>query len=226
MASTVATPLERALGTIAGVNEMSLEQLAGLDAHQHPVRPRQGHQRRRARGAGGHQRQPLAAAERAAGHAAVPQDQPVAGADHDPGADVEDAHDQSRSTTSPRRCWRRRWRRSPASATSRSAADRCRRSASSCSPSPDAVRHRARRGPALDRAAPTCCGPRAWSRTSERFWQIQASDQLTKAEAVRAAHRHLPQRRPGPAVGRRQGHRRRRGSLQQRLLQRPTRRCC
>ena len=57
MASTVATPLERALGTIAGVNEIDLAQLAGLDAHHRAVRPRQGHQRRRARGAGGHQRQ-------------------------------------------------------------------------------------------------------------------------------------------------------------------------
>ena len=42
-----------------------LEQLAGLDAHLRAVRSRQGHQRRRARGAGGHQRLALAAAERA-----------------------------------------------------------------------------------------------------------------------------------------------------------------
>ena len=71
----VATPLERALGTIAGVNEIDLAELAGIDADQHPVRPRQEHRRRRARGAGGDQRVALAAAERAAGHAAVPEDQ-------------------------------------------------------------------------------------------------------------------------------------------------------
>ena len=43
-----------------------LGQLAGLDAHQRPVRSRQGHQRGRARGAGRHQRLAVAAAERAA----------------------------------------------------------------------------------------------------------------------------------------------------------------
>ena len=33
MASSVATPLERSLGRIAGVNEMTLQQFAGQHAH-------------------------------------------------------------------------------------------------------------------------------------------------------------------------------------------------
>ena len=90
MASSVATPLERALGTIAGVNEITSMELPGLDANQPPVRSRQGHQCGCARGAGRHQCLTVAAAERDARHAELPEDEPVAGADHDPGADLED----------------------------------------------------------------------------------------------------------------------------------------
>ena len=39
MAATVATPLERSLGRIAGVTEMTSSQLARLDAHHAAVRP-------------------------------------------------------------------------------------------------------------------------------------------------------------------------------------------
>ena len=112
----------------------SSQQLAGLDPDHGPVRSRQGHQRRRARGAGRDQRQPVAAAERAAGDAGVPQDQPVAGADHDSGADLGTRDDQRdlRPGVDGARAEGRAGR--PASATSRSAAVRCPRCASSCSP--------------------------------------------------------------------------------------------
>ncbi len=52
-------------------------------------------------------------------------------------------------------------------------------------------------------------------------WQMQASDQLDAARRIRAADRHLSQRRAGAADRRLEGDRRRRGSLQHRLLQRP-----
>ena len=76
MASSVATPLERALGTIAGVNEISSQSSQGSTRINIQFDLGQEHRLGRARGAGGHQRLPLAAAERAAGHAVVPEDQP------------------------------------------------------------------------------------------------------------------------------------------------------
>ena len=85
-----------------------LGQLAGLDPRQHPVRSRQGHQQRRARSAGGDQRVAVAAAERAARHAELPQDQSVAGADHDSGAHVGYRDAPASSTISPPRCSRRK----------------------------------------------------------------------------------------------------------------------
>ena len=55
MAATVATPLERALGRIAGVTEMTSRVLARLDAGRPAVRPRSQHRRRRPRRASGDQ---------------------------------------------------------------------------------------------------------------------------------------------------------------------------
>ncbi len=90
MASSVATPLERALGTIAGVNEITSWSSQGstrinlqfdlgkdINAAAREVQA-------------GHQRLTVAAAERDARDAQLPEDEPVTGADHDPGADLED----------------------------------------------------------------------------------------------------------------------------------------
>jgi multidrug efflux pump len=87
MATSVATPLERRLGTIAGVNEMT-SQRRGLHPCHAAVRAEPQHRRRRARGAGRHQ----CVARRPAVHAAqqpdLPQGQPVGRAGHHPGAHV------------------------------------------------------------------------------------------------------------------------------------------
>ena len=56
MASSVATPLERSLGSIAGVTEMTSSSSQGLDPRHAAVRPEPRHQWRRARCAGRHQR--------------------------------------------------------------------------------------------------------------------------------------------------------------------------
>ena len=48
MAATVATPLERSLGRIAGVTEMTSSLVARLDARRPAVRPLAQHRRRRA----------------------------------------------------------------------------------------------------------------------------------------------------------------------------------
>ena len=73
MATSVATPLERRLGTIAGVNEMTSSSSATARARislQFDLNAQ--HRRRRARGAGGDQRR----ARRPAGHAAQQPDLP------------------------------------------------------------------------------------------------------------------------------------------------------
>ena len=56
MAATVAAPLERQLGTIAGVTEITSVSLARLDHHHGAVRPQPQHRRRGARRAGRDQR--------------------------------------------------------------------------------------------------------------------------------------------------------------------------
>ena len=226
MASSVATPLERALGTIAGVNEITSNSSQGstriyvqfdlgkdINAAAREVQA-------------AINAVAVAAAERAAGHAELPQDQPVAGADHDPGADLEDEDRRARSTTSPRPCWRRRWRRSPASATSPSAADRCRPCASNCS--------RTRSRITASRST-TCAGrssrrqPAAAEGRGRGRPALLADPGQRPADQGRrlpAADRPLPERRAGAPVGRGPRHRRRRGPLQYRLLQQRARRCC
>ena len=56
MASSVATPLERRFGRIAGLTEMTSISSLGLHVHHPAVRPGPGRHRRRARRAGRHQR--------------------------------------------------------------------------------------------------------------------------------------------------------------------------
>ncbi len=132
MATSVATPLERRLGTIAGVNEMTSSSQVGSARDQPAVRPVAQHRRRGARGAGGDQR----LARRPAGDAAqqpdLPQGEPVRRAGDHPGADLEDdvagpdlrrrlEHRQPAAGAGRRRRRRRDRRRL-----------RCRRCASSC----------------------------------------------------------------------------------------------
>ena len=66
MAATIAAPLERRLGEIAGVTELTSVELAGLDQHLRPVRPVAQHRRRRPRRAGGPQRRRRRSARRPA----------------------------------------------------------------------------------------------------------------------------------------------------------------
>ena len=106
MAATVATPLERALGRIAGVTEMTSSSSLGIDARRAAVRPRPRHRRRGARRAGGDQRGAQHAADRPAEQSDLPQGEPrrCAGADHrahvrhdDAGADVRRRVDDPRA---------------------------------------------------------------------------------------------------------------------------------
>ena len=88
MASSVATPLERRLGTIAGVNEITSSSSVGSTriTLQFDLEPR--HRRRRARRAGGDQRRAHRPAVDAAQQPDLPQGQPGGGAGDDPGADL------------------------------------------------------------------------------------------------------------------------------------------
>ena len=88
MAATVATPLERSLGRIAGVTEMTSSSSLGIDAHHAAVRSQPRHRRRGARRAGGDQRRARAAADRPAEQSDLPQGESGRRADHDPGADL------------------------------------------------------------------------------------------------------------------------------------------
>ena len=100
MATSVATPLERHLGTIADVNEMTSTSSVGADAHHPAVRPRPRHRRRGARRAGRDQRRAHRPARDAAQQPDLSQGQPGGRADPDPGADLQDARRRGRSTTS------------------------------------------------------------------------------------------------------------------------------
>ena len=90
MAATVAAPLERRLGEIPGVTEITSTQFARQHQHHHPVRSQPQHRRRRARRAGGAQRRADRSAGRPADPAGHAQGQSVGGADPDPGADLQD----------------------------------------------------------------------------------------------------------------------------------------
>ena len=90
----------------------------------------------------------------------------------------------------------------------------------------DAVRHLARRRAPGDQRAPTCCGPRAWSRTANGTGRSRPATSSSRAADYQPLIITVPERRAGAAVGRRPRERRRRGPLQHRLLQRQARRCC
>ncbi len=89
MASSVATPLERRLGTIAGVNEMTSNSRQRLDPRQPAVRPESQDRLGRARSAGRDQRRARRPAVDLAQQSDLPQGQPVRPAGDHPGADLQ-----------------------------------------------------------------------------------------------------------------------------------------
>ena len=90
VAATVAAPLERTLGTIAGVTEITSGVVARADHDYGAVRSVAQHRRRGARRAGGDQRLAHQSAERPAVAAVVPQGQSGGVSRADPGAHLED----------------------------------------------------------------------------------------------------------------------------------------
>ena len=90
MAQTVAAPLERRLGEIPGVIEMTSRSSLGNSPHHRAVRPQPRHRRRRPRRAGRDQRGADRPARRPAIAAVVPQIQSVGDADHDSRAHLAD----------------------------------------------------------------------------------------------------------------------------------------
>ena len=83
MAASVATPLERQFGHIAGVTEMTSSSSARQRQHHSPVRPQQKYRLGGARRAGGYQRGTYLPARQPAGQSFLPQDQPGRRADHE-----------------------------------------------------------------------------------------------------------------------------------------------
>ena len=135
MATSVATPLERRLGTIAGVNEMTSQQRQRLDPHHAcsststaTSTPPRAKCRRRSTPS----RADLPATLRSnpTYRKANPSDAPVIIL----ALTSRHAHARARSTTRCPTSCSRSWRRCRAWATSRSAAARCRRCGSSCMP--------------------------------------------------------------------------------------------
>ena len=161
MAATVAMPLERSLGRIAGRHRDDLDQRARLDAHRAAVRPRPRHQRRGARRAGGAQRGPQLAAAGPQRQSQLPQGQSGRRADHDPrahvghddpGADVRRGVDHHRPEAVPAP------RRGPGSGRRQLAARGARRDQSAGALQ---VRHRLRGRARSARGRPMPTGPRA-----------------------------------------------------------------
>ena len=103
MASSVATPLERQFGRIAGVTEMTSTSSLGSTSDHAAVRPRPRH-RRAPRATCRRRSTPRAASCRPnlPNNPDLPQGQPGRRADHDPGADLGHARPRARCTT-PRR---------------------------------------------------------------------------------------------------------------------------
>ena len=130
MASSVATPLERQFGRIAGVTEMTSASQLGSTQVIMQFDLTRNIDARRARRAGGDQRRARAAAGEPAEQPDLPQGQSGRRADHHAGADVRRRRQRRACTTSPRPSCSRGSRRSPASARCSSAAARCRRCAS------------------------------------------------------------------------------------------------
>ena len=220
MAATVAAPLERRLGEIAGVTEITSTSSLGSTSIQLQFDHRPQHRRRRARRAGRDQRRAGRPAERPAVAAALPQGQSGGRAGPDPGADLEDA-------AAERDVRRRRHRDRPAhlagrraSARSASAAPSSRRCAIARQPGRarlDAAsriddvrtadrqrqpagpgRHLRRRRAERDDRRPTSrCAPRPNSATS--------SSRASSGNVVRLVRRRRRSRRPSATAARSPG---------------------
>ena len=203
MAATVAAPLERRLGEIAGVTELTSTSSLGTIAHHGAVRPHAQHRGRRARRAGGAQRRAQRPARRPADAADLPQSQSRGGADADPGADLEDAaaerdlrrrRQRHRAAHLAGRRRRRRHRRRRRAAgdprAGRSDAARCH--------GPVAWRTCARRSPTPMRSARS-----APSTATQRAATIGINDQLRDAGRLRPAGGEDRERHGHPAVQRR-----------------------
>ena len=108
MAATVAAPLERRLGEIPGVTELTSRSSLGTTRITGAVRSQPQHRRRRARRAGRDQCRADRPAGRPAVAAVVPQIQSGGDADHDPGAHLE-----YRAAERALRCRRHRDRPAP-----------------------------------------------------------------------------------------------------------------
>ena len=130
MASSVTAPLERQFGEMPGLKQMTSTSSQWRLGHHAAVQPDRRHRRRRAGGAGGHQRGAELPARRSAQPADLQQGQSRRSADDDARADLGHPAAATRSKIWPTPAWRRRSRRSPASAWSPSPAARSRPSAS------------------------------------------------------------------------------------------------
>ena len=101
MAATIAAPIEKRLGEIAGVTELTSVSSQGSTQHLRAVRPVARHRRRRARRAGGAERRRRRSAGRPSRRADVPQVQSFRGAGAHPRHDVEEPDGRAPSTTRP-----------------------------------------------------------------------------------------------------------------------------
>ena len=193
MASSVATPLERQFGRIAGRHRDDLDELARLDQHHAAVRPEPQHRRRRARRAGGDQRRARPAAGEPAEQPDLPQGQPGRRADHDPRAHLRHVDRGRRCTTPP----------SPilaaealagrrASGRCSSAAARCRRCGSRSIPTrPERASASASRTCAPRSPRPTPTGRRASSATASRPGASRPTTSSTSASEYRPLDHRL-----------------------------------
>ena len=196
MAATVATPLERSLGRIAGVTEMTSCSSLGSTrvTLQFDLEPR--HRRRRARRAGGDQRRARLAADRACPSNPTyrkvnPADAPIMilalTSDTMTQGQMYDA-----ASTDPRAEAVAGRRRRPGHRRRQLAAGGARRAQSARA---QQVRHR-RGGRARGASPPpTPTARRARSRTATAHWQIYANDQAQDRRRIPAADRRLSQRR-------------------------------
>ena len=126
MASSVATPLERQFGRIAGITEMTSTSSLGLDQHHDPVRLEPQYRRRRTRRPGGDQRGARTAACQPAQQSFVSQGQPGGRADLDSLVDVGHRRARADVRHRARRSSSRSSPRFPESDRSLSAAGLCR----------------------------------------------------------------------------------------------------
>ena len=223
MATTVATPLERHLGTIADVTEMTSSSSVGQHEHHAPVRPQPRHRRRRPRRAGRDQRGARGPADGAPEQPDLPEVEPRRRADPDPRAHLEDADpgpalrrrlDHPRSRSSPR----------------------CRASATSSvwGSSLPAVRVELnpsalfKYGVGLEDvraalAAANANSPKGAIENATLHWQIYDNDQSRNGQGLPSTCRRLPQRRARPPDRRRRRHGLGRGHPQPRPVRRAAR---